>query len=274
MDEKDISLFETVISNLTTYSIKEIERFKDRNKYTIEKFETNYKIQKRDFQSISTDLSRKFLEIQKDSEQKNKLSSCDLNVFRMFGVGETMHSEILANLLNPYGEHGQKHLFLNEFLDLLSIKRTSDTDNWIVTAEKGRIDILLKRVDPHSVIVIENKSNYAIDQENQLYRYWYQEIYIKTKEVDSSFYEKNRNRYRIIYMTPNLFKYPDIQSKQKPKDEGWTKIIGLPDKMPIECEIKSFNGFVNEWLKKCLGIIPKPNHRMIEFVKQYLELWT
>lgn len=67
-------------------------------------------------------------------------------------------------------------------MDLLGIERFSDNENWTVTAEKGRVDILLKRTHPHSVIIIENKSNYANDQENQLYRYWHQEIYKTIQE--------------------------------------------------------------------------------------------
>jgi hypothetical protein len=131
---------------------------------------------------------------------------------------------------------------------------------------------LLKRDDPECIIIIENKSNGAIDQRHQLYRYWYQEIYYKTKKVDSSFYEKNRNRYRIIYMPPDLFKYPDIHSVQKPQDEYWARLEELPNKMPIECDIMPFNEFVVNWLNACLDKIPKTNHRMIEFIKQYFEI--
>jgi|GEM_PF-494796 len=203
--------------------------------------------------------------------EENRTNSTNFNALTFFNIDETLHSRLIVKLLNPKSEHGQEKLFLKEFLRLLEIDEP-DKGEWRITAETGRIDILLKRDNPESVIIVENKSNGAIDQQNQLYRYWHKEIYLKTKEVDSSFYETNRNRYRIIYMPPDLFKYPDIHSLQKPQDENWSKLIELPDKMPIEYEIRPFNDFVVQWLNKCLDIIPKTNHRMTEFLKQYFEI--
>jgi hypothetical protein len=183
-----------------------------------------------------------------------------------------LHSQLIFSLLNPNSEHGQDKLFLKEFLLLLDIDEP-DKGEWKITAETGRIDILLKRVSPEeNVIIVENKSNGAVDQPNQLYRYWYQEIYLKTKEVDSSFYEKNKNKYKIIYLPPNFFKYPGINSISKPQDEDWSKLKELPDKMPIDYEIRTFNVFVIQWLHKCLERIPKSNHRMIEYLNQYIEI--
>ncbi len=203
--------------------------------------------------------------------EENKTNSSNFNALTFFNIDETLHSQLIVKLLDPKSEHGQEKLFLIEFLRLLKIDEPEKGD-WKITAETGRIDILLKRDNPASVIIVENKSNRAIDQQNQLYRYWYKEIYLKTKKVDTSFYEKNRNRYRVIYMPPDLFKYPDIHSVRKPQDENWSKLIELPDKMPVEYEIRPFNVFVVQWLNKCLDIIPKTNHRMIEFLKQYFEI--
>ena len=121
-----------------------------------------------------------------------------------------MHSRLIANLLNPYGTHGQKHLFLNIFLDMLEIERNNDSDHWTVTAETGRIDILLKRDNPHSVIIIENKSNYAIDQDNQMYRYWHQEIYqaMKSRNLpDDYILTPSPKFYQLIYLSPDLRKH-------------------------------------------------------------------
>ena len=107
-----------------------------------------------------------------------------------------MHSFLIANIINPNSEHGQGDLFLKSLLKKLDIE-VYENDNWIVTAEIGRIDILIKRENPHTVIVIENKSNYAIDQENQIYRYWYQEIYLPNKKQLKPISEEN---YHIIYL--------------------------------------------------------------------------
>jgi len=232
------------------------------------------------FKSFSNEVNENLFQIvqsavviHKLSEKQNEQTSCDLNVFRMFGVGETMHSFILAHLLNPNSDHGQKYLFLNIFLDLLGIKRLSDNENWIVTAEKGRIDILLKRNHPHSVIVIENKSNYAGDRENQLYRYWYWEIYKAIGNIHlSEDYILNppKEYYQLIYLTPTNMKVPSSNSLSRPSN--WD--IKLPKVVPIKTKELIFSDFIVTWLNIALERIPIQNYRLKEYIKQYVEFWT
>ncbi len=273
MDEKDISLFDTVFSELTIHKRRNIDNLKDTNKFLVEQFTDNKSNQIQNFKTIVTDFPPIFLEFQEYLEKQNELTSSDLNIFRMFGVGETKHSYLLANLLNPYAEHGQKHLFLNVFLDLLKIKRKNDSEKWIVTAEKGRIDVLLKRADPHSVIVIENKSNYASDQENQLYRYWHQEIYKticnRLSNDHDHILDPPACDYQLIYLTPHG-EGPNDDSLCKPSD--WDD--SLPNKVPLELKCLSFDDFIVQWLCKSLEKLPKENYRIREHIKQYLEFWT
>ena len=275
MDEKDISLFDTVISDLVVLRTKCDENFMHNNEIFIDQFKSNRTNKIQDYKYHITTLLNDFLDFQKYSEQQNKVSSFDLNIFRMFGVGETMHSYILANFLNPSSEHGQKHLFLNVFLDMLKIKRDSDSENWIVTAEKGRIDVLLKRVQPHSVVVIENKSNYATDQENQLYRYWHKEIYktICNKHLPKEYIQKPPDYfYQLIYLSPAKWKIPSNNSLMKPL--GWTEDLDLPDTVPLQTKHLLFNEFIVQWLNDSLKLVPIENHRIREYIKQYIELWT
>jgi hypothetical protein len=247
MNKEDILLFDSVISDLTKLRGQHLERF----------------------QLDATDLASRLLHIDTAAKEYKRLTSKDLNIFRMLGVGETMHSYLLAHLLDPHAEHGQKHLFLNIFLKLLGIKN-SDSENWTVTAEKGRIDILLRRVTPHSVIVIENKSNYAPDQDNQLYRYWYQEIYSKICNTDIDSLNPPNDRYQLIYLSPALWKIPSDNSLMKPKD--WDE--KLPDEVPIKPKHLLFSVFIVKWLENSLETLPKENHRIREHIKQYLELWN
>ena len=143
-----------------------------------------------------------------------------------------------------------------------------------MTAEIGRIDVLIKRLHPEklkSVIIIENKSNWASDQQNQLYRYWYQEIFSKTKKKDTAFYDDNCNRYKIIYMPPNEYKQPELSSLTRPNQESWVN-AKLPEVLPLKVEIKAFNDFIVEWLDNCISVLPESNHRMREYLKQYIEI--
>ncbi len=209
------------------------------------------------------------------SVEKNRNYSCNFNVFNFFNITEPVHSYLISFLLDPNASHGQGDLFLNLFLKSIDIDEP-ENGNWIVTAEKGRIDILLKRFDPHSVVVIENKSNYAIDQENQLYRYWFQEIFYPTRhEKNIYFAQKNPRRYQIIYLTPDSEKFPSENTLSRPSSWGeWCfNGITLPDKIPMEIKIKEFSTDIVKWLEDSLKQIPKTNNRLREYIKQYIELW-
>jgi len=94
-----------------------------------------------------------------------------------------MHSVFLAELLNPWGNHGQKDIFLKLFVDSFCFKQNViDPESCKVAVEKhtafinndrsegGRIDIIITDKTNNSII-IENKI-YAGDQEKQLLRYY------------------------------------------------------------------------------------------------------
>ena len=205
-------------------------------------------------------------------KEKNKTQSVLFNPLTFFPIGETMHSFLIANLINPNAAHGQGSLFLISFLKLLDIE-VYKNDNWIVTAEVGRIDILLKRNHPHTVVVIENKSNYASDQENQLYRYWFQEIYLPNyKKLGDKTVEQttNSNNYQIVYLTPADWKLPSVHAIKRPNGYDVT----LPDKIPIEPKIWLFNKQIVHWLAEASKQLHQDNHRLREYIKQYIELWT
>lgn len=194
-----------------------------------------------------------------------KNNSIYFNIFDFFTINEPIHSRLIASLLDPNGKHGQKDLFLIEFLNIIEIEYNSN-DIWQVTAEVGKIDILLKCLNRKSVVIIENKSNGAIDQLNQLYRYWYQEMY---QSYDLETLNNNLN-FKIVYLTPNRSKYFEQQSIQRPIEYEMT----LPEKLE-NVEVWTFEDLILLWLTNCLENekLPKENIRIREYIKQYVELW-
>ena len=235
----------------------------------------SYTEQKNTRQQALRDLIPAILRNSTESREQNRLQSRDLNVFRFFNPGETTHSRLLAYFLDPRESHGQGDLFLVKFLELLKISQPESlkTSPWIVTAELGRVDVLIKRKHPHTVVVIENKSNYAVDQSNQLYRYWHQEIYLKQLERKASEQEiidPPQSQYRVIYLSPAFWKQADKQSVSRPKD--WSD--SLPKTVPERIiEHHLFSNLVIVWLTKSLTLIPPVNHRLREFTKQYIQFW-
>ncbi|MGI4741289.1 MAG: PD-(D/E)XK nuclease family protein [Janthinobacterium lividum] len=210
------------------------------------------------------------------SRERNRLESGGLNVFRFFSPGETTHSRLLAYFLDPQGQHGQGTLFLAEFLRLLGISEPdSGAAHWTVTAETGRVDVLIRRAHPHTVVVVENKSNYAIDQPNQLYRYWHQEIHLKQLARHRPAAEIDRppeSHYRLVYLAPAAWKKPEAQSLRRP--EAWKEWgAHLPAVVPMTVEQHLFRDFVVCWLEKAIAQLPPSNHRLREFTRQYIQFW-
>ena len=210
---------------------------------------------------------------QKDQLQHMK-DGHNFNIFYLlknefdFVIQETMHSKLIKFLLNSREMHGLGNLFLVEFLKYIGIESPED-GTWEVTAEQGKIDILIERKHPQSVIIIENKSNWACDQENQLYRYWYKAIYLKTRAIKEEFYNKNNQKYQIIYLSPNSHKQYDEQSIRKPQNDQFDTYNELPDKIPMKIASMTFDNDIQKWLNDCKNVIPETNHRIREYISQY-----
>jgi hypothetical protein len=208
-----------------------------------------------------------------NDNELNKKDSHNFNILKMFQISETKHSQLLQLLLNPNSIHGQGNLFLNLFLEKIGIKEPSK-GSWKVTAEEGRIDLLLKRNNPLSIVIIENKSNYAEDQQNQLYRYWFNEIYKASREVETAFYEQNKDSYQMIYLVPNGKNY-DYQTIKKPQNFDVFNTINLPDLIPMEIKRLTFNEDIFNLIGDCIELIENfsvSNYRIREYLKQYQEI--
>ena len=169
---------------------------------------------------------------------------------------ENSHSEVIATLLNPKGEH--KHgdvflkLFINEFLkddDGNTIVNCEDLSKVFVKTEYGaneqrRIDIFIK-IDDKTCIIIENKID-AHDQKNQLHDYI---MHVK----------KTYTNIHTIYLT----KYGVEASKESLGE------LDEEEREKIFC--KSYREDVSQWLHQCLKNIDKNNDKdNVELVKSAL----
>lgn len=209
------------------------------------------------------DILFKFQKIKEKENVLSKEQSIRFNVLDFFRIDETLHSRLLGFFLDKNASHGQGDLFLKKFIEKLGY---TDYGNgkWNVTIEKQRIDILIERNYPHSVVIIENKSNDAGDQKNQIYRYWHRAIYLKNKNEST-----DKGKYKIIYLVSNDGKIPSENTITKPDD--FSK--DLPEKVPIEIDIWNFNNQIKDWLSNCLPLLSKENYRLKEYIIQYIEYW-
>ena len=100
------------------------------------------------------------------------------NVFRYLRTDEMGFSKMIADLLDPAGDHGQGAAFLKlltEKLEFAQDVNPSDLGNAKVQTERQidgrrRIDIVVE-IDSEHCLAIENKSNFAGDQEDQVEDY-------------------------------------------------------------------------------------------------------
>ena len=205
-------------------------------------------------------------------------------ISRIWGIGETKHSQILGFFLNPRENHGQGGLFLKLFLEKLGFKNSNfNPKDWIVEVEqrsngRDQIDILIQSHQLGISIAIENKSNGAKDQSHQLYRYWESAIYnFHNRDKEKAL---NPKYSRIVYLPK--WGLPSEQTRTRPKDYKEP----YPEKLTFEEQggiIEKQGGIIScwtyythivEWLNECIGAMRGENHIVKQLVKNYIEYWS
>ena len=198
-------------------------------------------------------------------------------ISRIWGIGETKHSQILGFFLNPRENHGQGGLFLKLFLEKLGFETSNfNPKDWLVEVEqrsngRDQIDILIQSRRLEVSIVIENKSNGAEDQPHQLYRYWESAIYyFHNKDEKKILNPKNS---RIVYLPQ--WGVPSEQTRTRPKD--YKELY--PEKLTFEeqggiISCWTYYTHIVEWLKECIGAMGGENHIVKQLVRNYIEYWS
>ncbi len=110
-----------------------------------------------------------------------------LNVIDELRASENAHSRIFMKVLEY--KDGDSYPFLKSFLANVGIKAEITNPN--ISVEKSRIDGLI--LDKDYTVIIENKINYAPDQNEQIQRY----VKVVTKEK----YSYDLNKVHVIYLT-------------------------------------------------------------------------
>lgn len=218
---------------------------------------------------LITKFKASWRDIRREDEEKNRWQNHHFSPLRSIKIREIDHSKILGDLLNPHGTHGQKILFLNPFLERLSIEPREG--NWAITVGVGYVDILLRRTEPcHSIVIIENKVHYAPDQDQQLYRYWFQQIH--TVEPHLRYDEpETKKRFRVVYLPLGGYARPAEHSLMRPADIAYADCPH--DRLPssiLDC--RSFRTDVVEWLRDVSGRNLSP--RLSAFLNLYTEIWS
>jgi hypothetical protein len=188
------------------------------------------------------------------ADEQRKLIAAKFNMFHLLGIARSevnTHSALLANLLDPEGDHAQQHLFLRKFLQVCQSKFPKMpmppgeivSGKWVVEKEKvtpqGNLDLVISCPKLQYLLVIENKVD-AIEQEKQLARY-------------AQWMQGRSTRYThqaLAYLTPE-------------GRASWTNAGHLYYRLSYREDIKT-------WLEACLPEVKAP--RVRETLAQYLEI--
>ena len=203
--------------------------------------------------------------------KKNYKEGHLFNPLHFFSIGETKHSDLLGFLLKPRESHGLGDVLLKKFLERLGVPYP-ERGKWQVTVEKGRIDLLLYREFPKSIIIIENKSHHAVDQAHQLYRYWHRVIH-QREQIPFVNYEtaEIKDAFQLVYLPSNDEKIPEAHSLSCPSEYKKTD-PSLPDQIPLDYKLWTFNKDIAEWLEEAKTCVPTSNYRLKAYLEFYQEL--
>ena len=213
--------------------------------------------------NLISNLEKENIERYKDilKKQDKKLNFNIFDIITDKWKKENFHSEILKFLLENYED------FFNNFLELINIKDKKEYSNAEITNEEARIDILIK--SENKAIIVENKINWAPDQNEQLARY-----YEKIKNGYNG--EQKREVEKIVYIAPSKDKNPDAQTfgeYEKEIKDRLEKIIsfdGSEDDL-VSCLEKSRDK-LKENLEKTKNNLDSEDFNKLFFINHYIEI--
>lgn len=220
---------------------------------------------------------RKTITEWKEKEEKGEGFNFISFISRIWGIGETKHSQILGFFLNPRENHGQGGLFLKLFLKKLGFDITAfEPNDWAVEVEqrsngRDQIDILVQSHRLGISIAIENKSNGAKDQSHQLYRYWESAIYnFHNRDKEKALDPKHS---RVVYLPQ--WGIPSEQTRTRPKDykESYPEKLALEEQGGIIICWTYYTHIV-KWLNSCVEAMGRENNIVKQLVKNYIEYWN
>ncbi|HRH96990.1 MAG TPA: PD-(D/E)XK nuclease family protein [Prosthecobacter sp.] len=170
---------------------------------------------------------------------------------------ENFHSDIIAAILDPAGDHGHGDRFLGLFLEFLRDHHRCPItpENYkhaTVEREPDRMDILIADETNQTAIIVENKINGAPDMHRQLPRY-FQKVKARGLECEA-----------IVYLAL-------IQSKEPDRTE-WGQDREVINKLlrPVCAYEDAPRDLCNGWLQRCTE--SSEDSRVTHVIGQYRDL--
>ena len=219
------------------------------------------KSRKEDFEKLFADMSKGYMAAKAEADRQRAMGKHDYNIFTLFhdfSDEVNLHSNFIASLLDPNGDHYKGDIFLKLFLETCGIDDFSiDTSRATVFKEFKHIDIYISDGKKH--IILENKV-YAKDQPTQIARY------IETIKGEGA---KESDRVKdedicVLYLHPDG-KLPDNQSF----GDYHTRLLG--ENPSIKFKVISYGKEILEWIDKCKNEVSNLTDLNV-FLSQYKDV--
>ena len=219
------------------------------------------KSKKEHFEKLFADMSKGYMTAKAEADRQRAMGKHDYNIFTLFhGFSDevNLHSNFIASLLDPNGDHYKGDLFLKLFLETCGIDDFSiDTSRATVFKEFKHIDIYISDGKKH--IILENKV-YAKDQPTQIARYI--ETIIQNKDAeDEDIY--------VLYLHPDgdLPKEYSLGDYKTNQDE--TKLVKKGS--TINFKVISYEDEISNWIDKCKNEVSNITDLNV-FLSQYKDV--
>ena len=217
--------------------------------------ELEIKLQKEDFEKLFMAISKGYMAAKAEADRQRAMGKHDYNIFTLFHYFSdevNLHSNFIASLLDPNGDHYKSDLFLKLFLETCGIDDFSiDTSRATVFKEFKHIDIYISDGKKH--IILENKV-YAKDQPTQIARY------IKAIKDEGA---KDEDIY-VLYLHPDG-KLPDDQSF----GDYHAKLLG--ENPSIKFKVISYGNEILKWIDRCKNEVSNITDLNV-FLSQYKDV--
>ena len=224
------------------------------------------KSEKEDFEELFAAMSKGYMAAKEQADRQRAMGKHDYNIFTLFhGFSDevNLHSNFIASLLDPNGDHYKGDLFLKLFLETCGIDDFSiDTSRATVFKEFKHIDIYISDGKKH--IILENKV-YAKDQPTQIARY------IKAIQNEGA-KESDRVKDEDIYV---LYLHPDGELPKENSLGGYklnqdnTKLE--KDGSIINFKVISYDKEILSWIDKCKNEVSNITDLNV-FLSQYKDV--
>lgn len=200
-------------------------------------FHTDQRIDTSDVHEFFFDMGSRLESAEAEQRQIDQKLATRFNVFHLIEPDENKLSDLLADLLDPEGSHGQGEQFLRLFFEKLrlcdaqdlrriaTVRREAATHS--IIKHRRRIDIL---IEAGALVAIENKVD-SLEQPDQVKDYL---------EHLRQCARGRSNQTALVYLTPN---------GRKPSSLAETMVDELTATGALHCW--SYPKELSTWLKAC-----------------------